>query len=33
MAIAISPIHPHIGAEIAGVDTSKPLDDATLAAL
>jgi alpha-ketoglutarate-dependent 2,4-dichlorophenoxyacetate dioxygenase len=33
MAIAINPIHPHIGAEVSGVDASRPLDAATLAAL
>jgi alpha-ketoglutarate-dependent 2,4-dichlorophenoxyacetate dioxygenase len=33
MAIAVTPIHPHIGAEIGGVDVSRPLDAATLAAL
>jgi alpha-ketoglutarate-dependent 2,4-dichlorophenoxyacetate dioxygenase len=33
MAIAIEPIHPHLGAEISGVDASRPLDAATLAAL
>ena len=33
MAIQVTPLHPHIGAEVAGVDASRPLDDATLAAL
>ena len=30
MALAITPLHPHIGAEIAGLDVSRPIDDATL---
>ena len=33
MAITVAPLHPHIGAEVSGVDVAKPLDDATLAAL
>jgi alpha-ketoglutarate-dependent 2,4-dichlorophenoxyacetate dioxygenase len=33
MAITVTPLHPHIGAEVSGVDVAKPLDDATLAAL
>lgn len=31
--IAITPLHPTLGAEIAGVDLSRPVDDATRAAL
>ncbi|HEX3954062.1 MAG TPA: TauD/TfdA family dioxygenase [Stellaceae bacterium] len=30
MAIAITPLHPHIGAEIGGLDLSRPIDDATV---
>jgi len=33
MSLDITPLHPHIGAEIGGVDVSRPLDAATLAAL
>jgi alpha-ketoglutarate-dependent 2,4-dichlorophenoxyacetate dioxygenase len=33
MTISTTPRHPHIGAEIAGVDASRVLDDATLAVL
>src|SRR5712691_3101142 len=33
MAIAVTPIHPHIGAEISGVDVSHPPNPAALAAL
>jgi alpha-ketoglutarate-dependent 2,4-dichlorophenoxyacetate dioxygenase len=33
MTITVTPLHPHIGAEVTGVDLAKPLDDATLAAL
>src|SRR5260370_23208932 len=33
MAISVTPIHPHIGAEISGVDVSRPPDTATLATL
>ena len=33
MAITVTPLHPHIGAEVSGVDVAKPLDGATLAAL
>src|SRR5712671_7305413 len=33
MALAITPLHPHIGAEIGGLDVNRPIDDATLAAL
>jgi alpha-ketoglutarate-dependent 2,4-dichlorophenoxyacetate dioxygenase len=33
MAVAITPLHPQIGAEISGLDASRPLDEATLAAL
>src|SRR5215469_3651271 len=33
MTITVTPLHPHIGAEVSGVDVAKPLEDATLAAL
>jgi alpha-ketoglutarate-dependent 2,4-dichlorophenoxyacetate dioxygenase len=33
MTLAITPLHPHIGAAIDGVDCSRPPDPATLAAL
>jgi len=33
MALAITPLHPHIGAEIGGVDASRPIDDDTVAGL
>ncbi|HWD58169.1 MAG TPA: TauD/TfdA family dioxygenase [Stellaceae bacterium] len=33
MTISVTPLHPHIGAEVAGVDVSRPLDADTLAAL
>ncbi|HTZ35112.1 MAG TPA: TauD/TfdA family dioxygenase [Stellaceae bacterium] len=33
MTVAVTPLHPHIGAEVAGVDASRPPDDAALAAL
>jgi alpha-ketoglutarate-dependent 2,4-dichlorophenoxyacetate dioxygenase len=33
MAIEVKPLHPHIGAEVLGVDAGAPLDDATLAEL
>ncbi len=33
MAITVTPIHPHIGAEIGGVDAGRPPDAATLRAL
>ena len=33
MAIQVTPLHPHIGAEVSGVDASVPPDEATLAAL
>jgi alpha-ketoglutarate-dependent 2,4-dichlorophenoxyacetate dioxygenase len=33
MAIGITPLHPHIGAAVSGLDASRPLDDAALAAL
>ena len=33
MAITVTPIHPHIGAAIGGVDASRPPDAATLKAL
>jgi alpha-ketoglutarate-dependent 2,4-dichlorophenoxyacetate dioxygenase len=33
MTIIVTPLHPHIGAEVSGVDVARPLDDATLAEL
>src|SRR6184192_961561 len=33
MARAITPLHPHIGAAVSGLDLSRPIDDATVAAL
>ena len=33
MAISVVPLHPAIGAEIKGVDLSKPVDEATKAAI
>lgn len=33
MNLDITPLHPHIGAEIAGLDLSRPVDDMTVAAL
>jgi alpha-ketoglutarate-dependent 2,4-dichlorophenoxyacetate dioxygenase len=33
MTISVAPLHPHIGAEVSGVDVSAPLDDAALDAL
>ncbi|MGE0257529.1 MAG: TauD/TfdA dioxygenase family protein [Alphaproteobacteria bacterium] len=33
MGLGITPIHPHIGAEIAGLDAGRPLGDETLAAM
>jgi alpha-ketoglutarate-dependent 2,4-dichlorophenoxyacetate dioxygenase len=33
MTLAVTPLHPHIGAEVSGVDAAAPLDDASLAAL
>src|SRR5579872_171701 len=33
MTITVTPLHPHIGAEVSGVDASKPLDDEIIAAL
>jgi alpha-ketoglutarate-dependent 2,4-dichlorophenoxyacetate dioxygenase len=30
VALAINPLHPHIGAEIGGLDVSQPIDDATV---
>jgi alpha-ketoglutarate-dependent 2,4-dichlorophenoxyacetate dioxygenase len=33
MTITVTPLHPHIGAEVSGVDASRSLDDATIAAL
>ena len=31
MSIRVTPLHPHIGAEVSGLDASRPLDDETLA--
>jgi alpha-ketoglutarate-dependent 2,4-dichlorophenoxyacetate dioxygenase len=31
MAITVTPLHPHIGAEVSGLDAGRPLDDDTLA--
>ena len=33
MTPTVTPLHPHIGAEVSGLDVSRPLDEATLAAL
>jgi alpha-ketoglutarate-dependent 2,4-dichlorophenoxyacetate dioxygenase len=33
MSLSITPLHPHIGAEIAGLDLSRPVDAATVDAL
>ncbi|HWB51350.1 MAG TPA: TauD/TfdA family dioxygenase [Stellaceae bacterium] len=33
MTISVTPLHPHIGAEVSGIDVARPLDDASLAAL
>src|ERR1044071_6095731 len=33
MAISVTQIHPYIGAEVGGLDASRPLDDAALAAM
>jgi alpha-ketoglutarate-dependent 2,4-dichlorophenoxyacetate dioxygenase len=33
MTITVNPLHPHIGAEVSGVDTARPLDDATISEL
>ena len=33
MGLSITPLHPHIGAEIGGLDASRPLDDEALAAM
>ena len=30
--VTVEKVGPHLGAEIGGVDSSKPLDDATLTA-
>ncbi len=30
MSISVNRIHPHIGAEVSGIDVAAPLDDATL---
>src|SRR5262249_12117963 len=32
-ALAVTPLHPSLGAEVAGVDLAKPLDEATRHAL
>jgi alpha-ketoglutarate-dependent 2,4-dichlorophenoxyacetate dioxygenase len=31
MPLSVTPLHPHIGAEVRGLDAARPLDDATLA--
>ena len=33
MALAITPLHPHIGAMVGGLDLSRPIDEATVDAL
>jgi len=33
MTISVTPLHPHIGGEVSGVDTSRPLNDAMIGAL
>ena len=33
MALAIMPLHPHIGAEVGGLDLSRPIDDEIVAEL
>jgi alpha-ketoglutarate-dependent 2,4-dichlorophenoxyacetate dioxygenase len=33
MTIEVTPLHPHIGARVSGVDASQPPDDETLAAM
>ena len=33
MTISVTPLHPHIGAEVSGVDVAAPLDEPTLAEL
>jgi alpha-ketoglutarate-dependent 2,4-dichlorophenoxyacetate dioxygenase len=33
MTITVNPLHPHIGAEVSGVDTATPLDEEALGAL
>jgi alpha-ketoglutarate-dependent 2,4-dichlorophenoxyacetate dioxygenase len=33
MTISVNPLHPHIGAEVSGVDAARPLDEATIATL
>jgi alpha-ketoglutarate-dependent 2,4-dichlorophenoxyacetate dioxygenase len=33
VALAINPLHPHIGAEIGGLDVSQPIEEAEVAAL
>jgi len=33
MALAITPLHPHIGAEVGGLDLSRPIDDESVVEL
>src|SRR5438045_683119 len=33
MALAITPLHPHIGAAVSGLDVSRRIDDSAVAAL
>ena len=33
MALVVTPLHPHIGAEIGGLDLGRPIDEAAVAAL
>src|SRR3954468_22741557 len=33
IALAITPLHPHIGAEVGGLDLSRPIDDEIVAEL
>jgi alpha-ketoglutarate-dependent 2,4-dichlorophenoxyacetate dioxygenase len=33
MTITVTPLHPHIGAEVSGLDAARSLDEATIAAL
>jgi len=33
MALQITPLHPHIGAAVSGLDVSRPIDDLTVAAV
>jgi alpha-ketoglutarate-dependent 2,4-dichlorophenoxyacetate dioxygenase len=30
-SLTVTPVHPHVGAEVGGVDLTRPLDDATFA--